>query len=82
MRYLNWPVFIEEIEVGNPVAFDSGTIAWVIDKKTVSDSDTLSSTKVKVRDRSNNEESPWLGGTTYVFDLESLLASHEFSYIE
>lgn len=82
MRFLNYPVFLEEIEVGNPVAFGSGTIAWVIDKKTVSDSDTLSSTKVKVRDRLNNEESPWLGGTTYVFKFEALFASHEISYIK
>ena len=83
MRYLNWPVSLDQIEIGKPVGFGSGKIAWVVDRKTVPDSDTItiSAKRVKVRDRSN-EESPWLDGSTYVFDLESLFASHEFSYIK
>ena len=82
MKYLNWPVSLDQVEIGKPVSFGSGKIAWVVDRKTVPDSDTtaISAKRVKVRDRSN-EKSPWLDGSTYVFKLESLLASHEFSYI-
>jgi len=80
MKFLNWPVDLDRIEVGKPVAFGKRTIAWVIDKKTVPDSDTISLTRVKVQDRSG-EESPWLQGDTYVFELEELLAFHEMKYL-
>ena len=89
MNFLIQPVCLDQVSVGTGVAFGSGKISRVIDKKTevanvkmhpVPDSDIASTKKVKVEDR-RNSESPWLNGDTYVFKLENLLLNHEMAYL-